>query len=504
MADSNNSSNGYIETKPLMTTELKQTQRLIMSPQMQQAIQLLQVPAMELASLIELEMELNPLLEYTPETENEEEPEEDRVMSEEAKNEEEGAEPTQTEPEMIFNEDDFSFVQELEDEFGDHWEQSSTPYGFSKKDSERLHSFLENSITSEETLYEHLIHQAHETFNKEDEIALAEALIGNIDSSGYLKTSIEELSAICRCTEDDIKKILDVLHTFDPPGVGARSLQEALLIQLQQKNKTQSLAYKIVKDCYHEMLHNQIPTVAKQLKCSNDDVSSTITHEIAPLDLHPGLSFGRPITQPIVPDASIQQEGDKLTVYINEDQLPAIRMNRTYLKLLNEENLDKETKEFIQRKIKSAKWLLKNIIQRNDTIERIVRALAEKQRAFFISPTGALMPLTMRMIADELEVHESTVARAVAHKYIDTPKGLLPLRFFFTNAYTSSKGTDVSSDTVRHLLEEAINKEDKSSPYSDNRLSQILQKHGIHCARRTIAKYRQELSIGNALQRKKY
>lgn len=501
---------GSPEGKPLLSTHLKQTQRLIMSPQMQQAIQLLQVPAIEMSTLIELEMEQNPLLEYDSELDGEadqieEEEEEDQKQSmEERENEDEEDFEGGEEPEMQFSENDFSLVQDLEEEFGDHWEQSSQAYGLSKKESDKLQSYLESSIKSNETLYEHLIHQAHETFVSEKDLKIAEIVIGNIDHSGYLNTPLEEIAILCNCNVDNIEKVLLTIQTFDPPGVGARSLQEALLIELRLKGRENTLAYKIASECYQEMLHNQIPVIAKKLQASTEEVVDSIAQEIAPLDLHPGLSLGNETAQTIVPDALIRQEGENLIVEINDDEIPSLRLNRTYLKMLNNEELSVETKDFIRRKILSAKWLMRNIFQRNDTIERIVKVLSEKQKKFFVSPQGNLIPLTMRAVADELGIHESTVARAVSNKYIDTPRGTLPLRYFFTNAYVTSKGEDISSETVRIALKEIVDSENKSNPYSDEKLSKLMSEKGVKCARRTIAKYRQELGIGNALQRKKF
>ncbi|MFA6916033.1 MAG: RNA polymerase factor sigma-54 [Parachlamydiales bacterium] len=497
------SSSGPIDGKMLLSTSLKQTQRLIMSPQMQQAIQLLQVQAMELASVIEQEMEQNPLLEYDTDLEDPQEPEEGdaKTISEEGEGDggsEEG------DPEISFDDDDFRLVQDLEDEFGDHWEQSGQAYGKTKEDSDKLQNYLESSIISEESLYEHLLKQSHETFTKLNDLAAAEAIIGNIDSSGYLKTPLEEIAILCNTTTEHLEKILLTIQTFDPPGVGARSLQEALLIELRLKGSENSLAYRIARDCYQELLHNQIPSISKSLHCPIEEVKTAITEEIASLDLHPGLTISRDIVQTIVPDVTIKQEGDELIVSINDDQFPSLRLNKTYLKMLLDENLNKETKEFIKKKILSAKWLLRNIFQRNDTIERIARVLAEKQKAFFINPEGALLPMTMRAMADELSLHESTIARAVSNKYIDTPRGIFPLRFFFTNAYSTLEGEDISSDTVRRSLKEIIDSEEKSKPYSDFNLSKMLQAKGISCARRTIAKYRVEMGIGNAQHRKQY
>ena len=198
------------------------------------------------------------------------------------------------------------------------------------------------------------------------------------------------------------------------------------------------------------------------------------------------------------------QEEDKLTIIINDDRLPTIRLNSRYLRMLDDKNLPKETRDFIRNKLASAKWLLKNIDQRNDTIYRLVESLTKYQNDFFLTPNGKLVPLTMKVLAEELGLHESTIARAVANKYVDTPRGILPLRYFFSNAYTTAEGEDISSKTVRDVLKKIIEKENKKRPLSDEALSKVLEKKGIPCARRTVAKYRSEMYIGNTKQRREF
>ena len=237
-----------------------------------------------------------------------------------------------------------------------------------------------------------------------------------------------------------------------------------LLIQLRTLGKEKTLAYQIVEKHYQDLIHNLIPLIQRSLGCPVKAITKAIEQEIAKLDLHPGTSFSRDIVQPIIPDVTITLEDDKLSVVIIDDYLPTFRINRRYLKMLDDETLTAEAKDFIKQNILSAKWLLRNIHQRNDTLEKIAGCLAERQRDFFLDPQGKLVPLTMKTLADELNVHESTIARAVSNKYINCPRGILPLRSFFTNAYCTNEG-DISSQTVRDVLMEIIQSEDKSQAF---------------------------------------
>lgn len=483
-----------------LTPSLKQMQRLIMSPQMQQALHMLQAPVMELSTLIEAEMEQNPVLETIQEGMTEDFDEgaaerENAELSEEVND--------HPEKELSFNEHDFEILLQIDEEFRDYFRESG-PSRQRNSDEEKLRTFQENSITAESTLFEHLMKQAHETFSDKEELQMAEALIGNFDENGFLFSSLEEIAQLNGYKASHLLPILKKIQTFDPAGVGATNLQEALLIQLRAQGYKDTLAYEILEKHYQDLIHNRIPVIQKKLGCSLQEISLAIKEDIAKLDLHPGTLYSKELVQSIIPDVVLQQEDEKLIVVVNDEHLPAFRINQRYLKMLDDEKLNGETKEFIRQKIMSAKWLMRNIHQRNSTLERITAALAQKQKEFFVNPEGKLMPLTMKTLAEELELHESTIARAVASKYVDSPRGLLPLRSFFTNAYVTHEGEDISSQTVRDVLLDIIQHENKQKPLSDEALAAQIKARGINCARRTVAKYRAALNIGNAHQRKQF
>lgn len=483
-----------LQQKP--TQNLKQLQRLIMSRQMQQAIHLLQMPVMELSTAVELEMQQNPLIEYL----DEEVDSDPTNQSQRDDIQEQNESPEQRE--LQFEDHDFEILRRLDEEYRDCFFDSS---GGREQLAEhnRLHQCIENNLSAESTLFEHLMQQAREAFETPEEVVLAEALIGNFDDSGFLKTSLDEIAVMQKCDIVKLENLLRTIQGFYPPGVGARDLRESLLIQLRLQNKQNLLAYDIIDRHFEDLLHNRIPSIIKSLHCTSQEVSEMVDRHIVKLDLHPGAWFVKQVTTYIIPDAFIQQEGDRLIVSLNEHSLPPLRVNHRYLRMLDDENLDQETKEFIQQKLSSAKWLLRNIFQRNETIENILNELIKRQSNFLKEPDGQLVPMTMKTIAEELHLHESTIARAVSNKYVDTPRGLLLLRSFFTNAIATD-GDKLSSKTVKDLVKEMILNEDKSRPFSDEEIAIALKNKGISCARRTVAKYRGLLNIGTAQQRRKF
>lgn len=490
-----------MQCKP--SQNVKQLQRLIMSRRMQQAIHLLQMPVAELSMAVQMELQQNPLFEYPDDEENEQDSDIQRLSEDNSDAEED--KDIQSEKELKFDDQDFEALQEQDEEFRDYFRDVCE--GSCSRSTGRGESpgnFVENTVASESTLFEHLMQQARETFEDKDDIALAEALIGNFDENGYLAVSLAEIAVIQGCKAEKLEKLLLQIQSFDPRGVGATSLQESLLIQLRSQGKTSALAYVLVEKHFDDLLHNRIPRITSALRCTPEEICEAVDHCIAKLDLHPGASFSHRTVQTIIPDAAIRQEEDKLVAVVNEEALPPLRLNSGYLKMLSQENTADDVKEFIRQKLNSAKWLLRNIFERNSTLERIAKELAKRQNAFFSSPEGQLLPLTMKSIAEELQLNESTVARAIANKYIDTPRGVFPLRYFFSNAIENDGGELLSSRTVRSLVKELIDNEDKNRPLSDEAVSALIVAKGIRCARRTVAKYRAALKIGTAQQRRKF
>jgi len=481
---------------------LKQTQRLIMSQKMQQAIRLLQAPVNELSTLIDREIEENPLLEYSEEGA---EGDSELERLEEAGIEEPGERDLEPEDALSISDDDFEILKRLDEEFSEHFSESENFCMQRIGEAQKLKSFAENSVAASESLFEHLTKQAHESFSSEEEMRAAEAVIGSLDENGFLETPLQELAALHGLKKALLKKVLETIKRFDPVGIGAKNLQESLLIQLKAKKLEETLAYRIIESHYDDLLHNRIKNIASGLRCSIEEINEAVQKAISRLDLHPGFGYGAELRQEISPDIFIREEerGD-LAVELNEGPQRPLRLNAFYMRLLKNPELPRETRDFLKEKILSAKWLMRALDQRGSTLSRIAHSLVEKQKKFFTEPDGKLTPLTMKQLSEELDLHESTIARAVADKYVDCGRGIVPLRSFFTNAYSTESGEEISSDTVRQILQELIDGEDKRRPLSDLSISQLLKKKGIPCARRTVAKYRSLLNIGNIHQRRKY
>ncbi|MBA2368344.1 MAG: RNA polymerase factor sigma-54 [Candidatus Protochlamydia sp.] len=485
------SSNSIPSAALKIQTKAGLTQGLMMSAHMQQAIHLLQLPLLELEPFIEEQVASNPLLE---------------IENEEGLGSGDDFDPFQkvddSEKDITIDEKDLSILTRLDEDYRDHFNADETAIQRSSEE-EKKQTYLEQSICAKSTLYEHLIKESHEIFETEEELEIAEVLIGYMDENGFLSTPVNEICILHQFSEESVLAVLKEIQQFDPYGIGAFSIQESFLIQLSCLKKKNTLAYVLIKDHYDQLLHNQIPQIQKESKYSYDEIQEAI-EMIVKLDIHPGMHYSRHPVQSIFPDVTIRQENDQLIVEVDRDRAPALKVNRKYLNLLNDENVLLETKQFIKRHLFSAKWLVRNLQQRYSTIERIAQSLADKQYEFFTQPDGQLKPLTMKTLSEELNLHESTIARTVGNKYINSPRGIFPLRAFFTAKYVSEEGEDISAQTIRDAIERMIKEEDKQHPLSDEKISKLLKEKGFTCARRTVAKYRMALQFGNTQQRKKY
>lgn len=444
---------------PQIRQEMKQQQKLILSPQMQQALHLLQLPIQDLTQLLEEELALNPLLEL---------PEEDAFDNE------------------------YTYDFENQKSFADDDKQT----------------VIENRTAYERSLYAQLQEQVSDFVKTEEEKEILYILIGYLDRDGFLRTPLEEIADWENLPLEVIEKGLKTIQSFEPIGVGARSLKESLLIQLKLLGKENTLAYEIIYKHYEDMLNNRIPLIAKSQKCSYEQINQVIEKEIARLDLRPGANApeGHYSTQSsqLIADVIVRIQDQKIDIEINEGRSFHLRLNKIYLQMLENPEMDMESKNYLVERLQSGKHLMRNLYERHQTLYRLTEVLIEKQFSFFYEPRGQLNPLTMKEIALELSLHESTIARAVAGKNLAHPKGITPLRQFFTNSYTTEKGEAISSNSVKDYLRKILEKEDRARPLSDEAISQMIKKEGIECARRTVAKYRQELGVGNAKQRKRH
>ena len=469
---------------------LKMSQRIIMTPQLQQAIKFLQLSRLELCQTINQEMEANPLLEEVPVDEME-----DRLPEEERKEEPIKEEPL---PEVTIKEtirDDFDWEAYIS-EYNTAW--ASSPH----EDRGDMPSF-ENLIASKTNLYSHLMWQLQLSDLDEVKREIGSYIIGNIDPDGYLKASVDNIIRSTHGSREEVLKVLDAIHEFDPVGVGARDNRECLLIQLHFQGLDESVASKILTDHMKHLEKKRYPQIAKSLGVSLEEVLSAVS-VIASLEPKPGRFYSDEETIYIIPDVYVYKIGDEFVIVLNEDGLPKLRISTFYKQALaKKDDLSRAVREYIRDKLKSASWLVKSIQQRQKTIYKVTESIVGFQRNFFEYGPVHLRPMVLRDVAEDIQMHESTVSRVMNNKYMYSPFGIFELKYFLNSGIQSIDREDkVASLSVKERIKEIVRGEDKSKPYSDHEIANILKRSNIDIARRTVAKYREMLRILPSNQRK--
>jgi RNA polymerase sigma-54 factor len=475
----------------------KQTQKLIMSPQMQQAIHLLQLPLMELNTLIEQEMVENPILE---ETSQEEANSSEQTESTE-NNDEEILPATEGDSELDFDKE-FDTLSRLDDEWREYFQQSSS-YNKISDDEDNRRQYYESSITPKETLEEHLLKQLNIATTNDSQRKTGELIIGSIDNNGFLGISPEEIHETSQCPEHEFEAVLKIIQSFHPVGVGARSLSECLLLQLIRLGKGSSLEAAIVRDFIGELGHKNYSLIAGKLSVNVNDIQKA-AEMISTLEPRPGQIFDQEEPVYVIPDILVEKIGDEFVITMNNEKTPRLRISNLYKTLMKEKGLESATKEYIREKVQAGKWLVRNIQQRQQTIYNIAEELVRRQSSFLENGISHLRPLTMQEVASSVGIHESTVSRAIANKYMDTPQGLFQIKFFFSTSIATQTGGTISALNVKEMVKILIKKENPQKPLSDQKIIQLLSEQGIDLARRTVAKYRKELHILPSNLRKKF
>ena len=479
-----------------MAIELKQSlrmsQRIIMTPQLQQAIKFLQLSRLELCQTINQEMESNPLLEDVPVDEIEE-----SLPEEEKKEESIKEEPL---PEVTIKEtirDDFDWEAYVS-EYNTAW--ASSPH----EDTDNRPSF-ENLISPKTNLYSHLMWQLQVSDVGEAEKEIGTYIIGNIDPDGYLKASIENIIHSTDRSREEVLNILDIIHEFDPVGVGAKDTRECLLIQLRFQGLGGSIAEKILTDHMKQLEKKRYSQIAKRLDVSLEEVLNAVS-VIESLEPKPGRFYNDEETIYIMPDVYVYKMEDEFLIVLNDDGLPKLRISSFYKEALGrKDDISKDTREYIRDKLKSASWLIKSIHQRQKTIYKATESIVKLQKGFFKYGAAHLKPMVLRDVAEDIQMHESTVSRVMNNKYMYSPFGIFELKYFLNSGIQSVDGSDkVASLSVKERLKEIIRTEDKSKPFSDHEIANILKRSNIDIARRTVAKYREMLRILPSNQRKKF
>ena len=470
----------------------KQTQSLILAPQLRQSLKILQAPTMELRNEILGELQSNPTLEELP-------MDGDSLES----SLEDGAEDytPDRKDEMDFDKD-FDILSKLDEASRDYYAQENTSGSYSSDDAEKRQHFFDSLVTAT-SLQEHLVHQADLSGLDEDQQRAVNYLIGSLDDRGYLTSKLPDLALLAQLPLRIVQEAHTLLKTFEPAGIGAIDLQDCLLFQLKINGRIKSLAGKILKEQLPLLLRRRIPEIAKRFNADTEDVQEAI-EEISNLDPSPGRKYGEDTNQVITPDVEVEKDEGKWIIHLNSEYIPRLRISNVYKEIIARGKLTKEEKEYIQEKMRSGKFLISSIEQRQQTIEKITRSILDFQKDFFEEGLAKLRPLTMTQVADEVGVHETTVSRAIAGKFIKTPHGIFHLKYFFTPGYDSAGGEALSNTTIKDMIANIIEGEDPEKPFSDQVVVNQLADKNITIARRTVAKYREELGILPTNLRRRY
>lgn len=492
-----------------MAFELKQSlrlsQQLVMTPQLQQAIKLLQLNRMELQEVVTQEMMENPVLEEVSELpENEaqlaETPTDTPDPEGEQKRDEEAfidQKPQQEDPSAA--KDDFNWESYVEE-----FNSTSSTAPSMREINEELPGF-ENILTKTTSLEEHLTWQLSMVALTETEKKLGELIIGNLSDDGYFNSSLEELAKESEVEFEDAEEVLKIIQNFDPIGVGSRTLQECLAIQAKFMNPRNPLVEQIIAHHLPELERKNYSAIAKTLEVPLDKVIEA-TRTILDFEPKPGRSFHTSDTQYITPDIYVYKVAEEFVIVLNEDGMPKLRISPYYKNILSSAQKDqnKMTKEYVQEKLRAAIWLIRSIHNRQKTIYKVTEAIVKRQRDFFDKGVQMLKPMILKDVASDIGMHESTISRVTTNKFVHTPVGIFELKYFFNSSINAADGSDsLASEAVKEKIRKMIQKEDPKNPISDQKIVELLRVENIEIARRTVAKYRDMLGILSSGKRKK-
>ena len=479
-----------------------------LAPQLIQSLRLLQLPTLELAKLIQQELEINPLLEIDEDVTLDLEQEEPRAeLDDETENEDQDEEPVE---ELEFEDPDLDTLNS--DIFDEHdWDHYLNESGYASP-REEFESNTEdwyNDRTTPKTLRDSLLEQVAIADLSPSGRVIAEYLIGNIGEDGFLGCSTGEVADELGVNLDNVECVLGIIQTFDPVGVGARNLQECLLIQLKEKNITNGLVANVVRNHLDDWINRRFSQISLALDTSVDDMR-VIEEVLASLNPKPNIEPEPALNlNHVIPDLEVQKIGDEYVVSLTDHTLPELRISPIYRTLLRQSDKPerddpklRETKKFVVEKLNSARWFINAIHQRRATMLKVMRCIVENQVQFFERGPGFLKPMVLQEVADKVQMHISTISRVSNGKYVQTPHGVFELKYFFDGGLSRYDGADVSARSVKEKIAKLIGGEDVQDPLSDQHIAAILKEEGINIARRTVAKYRDQLNISSARLRK--
>ena len=464
---------------------LRQTQRVVMTPLLQQAIQLLQLSTLELQELVQKELLENPLLEELP--------------ADVAESGEQTQESPSTPPAVASSE-----TEPTPPAAPDSAQADALPFDLTAaifdypeeptlvQQEDREEPPFENFARTAASLADHLEEQLRMASDDPRVRAVGEAIIGNLDEDGYLRCELDEIARNTAASLADVEKVLALIQSFDPLGIAARSPQECLLIQLRADPLPDPVAVEIVEQHFEALERLRYPEIAKALKLPLERIMEAV-EEVQALEPKPGRRFGAADTRYITPDVFVHKMGDDYTVVLNEDGIPRLRVNSLYRSLLR--GSGQEAKQYVEQKLRSAIWLIKSVHQRQRTLYRVTESIVRFQREFLDKGLSCLRPLSLRDVGEDVGMHESTISRVTTNKYVQTPQGLFELKYFFHSGITTGDGDKVSSLSVKKMISDLLEGEEAGKPLSDQEIAQILKGRGLVIARRTVAKYREELGL---------
>jgi len=482
-------------------TQLKQ--ELKINPRLYQAMDLLYMPLLDLQQHLKQELLNNPFLEMSDEEEEEEQTEESDTEVEV-----EAADDREKEKEK----DEIDWEEILLDGFD----------AGGRKEEHEEREYYEPVTVATRDLSDHLRDQITLLDLNPRQVVLADEFIGNIDEDGYLKASLEAIlegvndmvrhaaeeadiddEALPLYTMPEAEEMLGIIQNLDPPGVGARNLRECLMLQLKEAGLEQSVPFRLVRDCFEELINHRWSEISKRFGISPSDVQKA-ADEIQKLDPKPGIKHSDLSDNYITPDLVVEKIDGRYHVFLNDANLPRLKLSRAYQEIARDKKkFDGESKEFISNKLNSANWMIQAIEQRRQTMLKVMNYIVERQREFFEKGVHFLKPLTLREVAEVINMHESTVSRVTNEKYVQTPRGVLPLKFFFSSGLSTSGGEDVSARGIKAQIQKLVSDEDPKHPLTDQAIVNILKQGGVQIARRTVAKYRDQLGVLSARMRKR-
>jgi RNA polymerase sigma-54 factor len=470
----------------------KLSQQLVMTPQLQQAIKLLQLSRIELEEMVVKELQENPALEEgaTEEADSGEQP---RAEAQNAAAEELGDVAVNRELSTVDKMVTTPDWQEYLDMHSNSMHSSLTAEAMSD-DGDGPPSW-ENRLTKKTSLEDHLIWQLRLSKITEEESAIGQYIIQNLDENGYLTLTLDEVGQTTGSDPAVVEAVLKRIQFFDPVGIGARDLRECLLVQLENLQLSDSLAAQIVDKYLSFLESKRYERLAKELNISIEEIADA-AHLIASLEPKPSRGFEQDEVRTVLPDVFVEKVGDEWLIYLNDDGVPRLRVSSLYRRMAGQEGAaEDEARQYLQEKVRAATWLIKSIQQRQQTLMKVTQSIFKFQEEFLDHGVSHLKPMVLRDVAEDIHMHESTVSRATANKYVHTPQGLYELKFFFQSGLRSGSGEDVASESVKEKIRHIIAAEDPRAPFSDQHIATVLSSDSIDIARRTVAKYREAMGI---------